>query len=57
MWRAADEALRQARSENVLAARTEQEEAVVAAEELFQGDRRAEGRGRRRADEEEPAEA
>jgi large subunit ribosomal protein L9 len=55
--RSEDEALRQARGENVLAARTEQEEAVVAAEELFE-----EGAGPKAEDgdkpaEEEPAEA
>ena len=52
--RSEDEALRQARGENVLAERSEQEEAVIAAEELFE-----EGAGPK-ADgesEEEPAEA
>ena len=53
--RSEDEAERQARGENVLAERTEQEEAVIAAEELFE-----EGAGPK-ADgeetEEEPAEA
>lgn len=48
--RSEDEAERQARGEDVLAGRTEQEEAVVAAEELFE-----EGAGP--ATEEEPAEA
>jgi large subunit ribosomal protein L9 len=53
--RSEDEAERQARGENVLADRTEQEEAVVAAEELFE-----EGAGPKEdgeASEEEPAEA
>ena len=53
--RSEDEAERQARGENVLADRTEQEEAVVAAEELFE-----EGAGPKEdgdATEEEPAEA
>jgi large subunit ribosomal protein L9 len=54
--RSEDEALRQARGENVLAGRTEQEEAVIAAEELFE-----EGAGPTAEDddatEEEPAEA
>jgi large subunit ribosomal protein L9 len=53
--RSEDEAERQARGENVLAERTEQEEAKVAAEELFE-----EGAGPREdgeASEEEPAEA
>ena len=54
--RSEDEALRQARGENVLAGRTEQEEAVIAAEELFE-----EGAGPTAGDddatEEEPAEA
>jgi large subunit ribosomal protein L9 len=53
--RSEDEAERQARGENVLAERTEQEEAVVAAEELFE-----EGAGPKEdgeASEEEPAEA
>ena len=57
--RSEDEAERQARGENVLAERSEQEEAVIAAEELFE-----EGAGPRAAPEsegpageEEPAEA
>jgi large subunit ribosomal protein L9 len=53
--RSEDEAERQARGENVLAERTEQEEAKVAAEELFE-----EGAGPKEdgeASEEEPAEA
>jgi large subunit ribosomal protein L9 len=52
--RSEDEAERQARGENVLAERTEQEEAKVAAEELFE-----EGAGPKEdeAGEEEPAEA
>jgi large subunit ribosomal protein L9 len=57
--RSEDEAVRQARGENVLAERTEQEEAVVKAEELFE-----EGAGLRAVPaegetptEEEPAEA
>ena len=54
--RSEDEALRQARGENVLAGRTEQEEAVIAAEELFE-----EGAGPTAQDgdatEEEPTEA
>ena len=53
--RSEDEAQRQARGENVLAERTEQEEAKVAAEELFE-----EGAGPKEdgeASEEEPAEA
>ena len=51
--RSEDEAERQARGENVLAERTEQEEAVIAAEELFE-----EGAGPKdEASEEEPAEA
>ena len=54
--RSEDEAQRQARGENVLAERTEQEEAVVAAEELFE-----EGAGPKaegdEPTEEEPAEA
>jgi large subunit ribosomal protein L9 len=53
--RSEDEAARQARGENVLAERTEQEEAVLAAEELFE-----EGAGPKpegEAGEEEPAEA
>ena len=55
--RSEDEAERQARGENVLAERTEQEEAAVAAEELFE-----EGAGPKAGDgeqptEEEPAEA
>ena len=55
--RSEDEAERQARGENVLAERTEQEEAVVAAEELFEkgaGPRAEEGE---EPTEEEPAEA
>ena len=51
--RSEDEAERQARGENVLAERTEQEEAVIAAEELFEA-----GAGPKdEAGEEEPAEA
>jgi large subunit ribosomal protein L9 len=52
--RSEDEAERQARGENVLAERTEQEEAKVAAEELFE-----EGAGPKddEASEDEPAEA
>jgi large subunit ribosomal protein L9 len=50
--RSEDEAERQARGENVLAERTEQEEAVVAAQELFE-----EGAGPKPDGEEEPAEA
>ena len=53
--RSEDEAERQARGENVLAERTEQEEAKIAAEELFE-----EGAGPKEdgdASEEEPAEA
>jgi large subunit ribosomal protein L9 len=51
--RSEDEALRQARGENVLAERTEQEEARVAAEDLFE-----EGAGpKEEPTEEEPAEA
>src|ERR1700759_5220540 len=56
--RSEDEAERQARGENVLAERNEQEEARIAAEELFEegaGPRAAEGEGP--ATEEEPAEA
>jgi large subunit ribosomal protein L9 len=49
--RSEDEAERQARGENVLAERTEQEEAVVAAEELFE-----EGAGLRAQSEAPPAE-
>src|ERR1700755_1590208 len=49
--RSEDEAERQARGEDVLAERTEQEEAVVAAEELFE-----EGAGPNSEDGEEPAE-
>ena len=49
--RSEDEALRQARGENVLAERTEQEEAVIAAEELFE-----DGAGPKAADGEEPTE-
>jgi large subunit ribosomal protein L9 len=48
--RSEDEAERQARGENVLAERTEQEEAVVAAEALFE-----EGAGPRATEGEEPA--
>ncbi len=53
--RSEDEAERQARGENVLAERNEQEEAAIAAEELFE-----EGAGPKEGDEpteEEPAEA
>jgi large subunit ribosomal protein L9 len=51
--RSEDEAERQARGEDVLAAKTDQEEAVVAAEELFE-----EGAGpKAEATEEEPSEA
>jgi len=51
--RSEDEAERQARGEDVLAARTEQEEAVAAAEEIFE-----EGAGPKpEASEEQPAEA
>ena len=52
--RSEDEAERQARGEDVLASKTDQEEAVVAAEELFE-----EGAGPKTddAEEEEPAEA
>ncbi|HWY61293.1 MAG TPA: 50S ribosomal protein L9 [Rhizomicrobium sp.] len=51
--RSEDEAERQARGENVLAERTEQEEATIAAEELFE-----EGAGpKAEGTEEEPAEA
>jgi large subunit ribosomal protein L9 len=51
--RSEDEAERQARGEDVLAAKTDQEEAVVAAEELFE-----EGAGpKAEASEEEPSEA
>ena len=51
--RSEDEAQRQARGENVLAERTEQEEAKIAAEELFE-----EGAGpKEEPTEEEPAEA
>ena len=52
--RSEDEAERQARGENVLAERTEQEEATIAAEELFE-----EGAGPKtdEGSEEEPAEA
>ena len=54
--RSEDEAERQARGENVLAERTEQEEATIAAEELFE-----EGAGPKaegdEPTEEEPAEA
>ena len=49
--RSEDEAQRQARGENVLAERTEQEEAVVAAEELFE-----EGAGPKAEDGDEPTE-
>ena len=53
--RSEDEAQRQARGENVLAERTEQEEATIAAEELFEegAGPKADGEG----SEEEPAEA
>ena len=50
--RSEDEALRQARGENVLAERTEQQEATIAAEELFE-----EGAGPKAEAEEEAAEA
>jgi large subunit ribosomal protein L9 len=53
--RSEDEAERQARGENVLAERTEQEEAVVAAEELFEDGAGPKEDGE--ASEEEPAEA
>src|ERR1700753_4148756 len=49
--RSEDEAERQARGENVLAERTEQEEAIVAAEELFE-----EGAGPKAEEGEEPTE-
>jgi large subunit ribosomal protein L9 len=49
--RSEDEAERQARGENVLAERTEQEEATIAAEELFE-----EGAGPKSAEGEEPTE-
>jgi large subunit ribosomal protein L9 len=53
--RSEDEAERQARGENVLAERTEQEEAVVAAEDLFEEGAAPKEDGE--ASEEEPAEA
>jgi large subunit ribosomal protein L9 len=53
--RSEDEAERQARGENVLAERTEQEEAVVAAEEMFEEGVAPDTDGE--ASEEEPAEA
>ena len=57
--RSEDEAERQARGENVLAERTEQEEAVVKAEELFEegAGLRAVPEGEAPPTEEEPAEA
>jgi large subunit ribosomal protein L9 len=57
--RSEDEAQRQARGENVLAERTEQEEAVVKAEELFEegAGLRAVPEGEGPTAEEEPAEA
>jgi large subunit ribosomal protein L9 len=57
--RSEDEAQRQARGENVLAERTEQEEAVVKAEELFEegAGLRAVPEGETPPAEEEPAEA
>jgi large subunit ribosomal protein L9 len=56
--RSEDEAQRQARGENVLAERTDQEEAVVKAEELFEegAGLRAAPEGESPAAEEEPAE-
>jgi large subunit ribosomal protein L9 len=53
--RSEDEAERQARGENVLAERTEQEEAVAAAEEMFEAGAAPKPEGE--ATEEEPAEA
>src|SRR3984957_8776687 len=55
--RSEDEAERQARGENVLAERTEQEEAKVAAEELFEEGVAPKLEGEGTATEEEPAEA
>ena len=55
--RSEDEAERQARGENVLAERTEQEEAKIAAEELFEEGVAPKLEGEGPAAEEEPAEA
>jgi large subunit ribosomal protein L9 len=55
--RSEDEAERQARGENVLAERTEQEEAAVAAEELFEDGAGPKSEEGEEPTEEEPAEA